>query len=241
MKPQTPEVIYQDEEILIADKPNGLTVIPERFNTTKPCLQSILQEKYGKLWVVHRIDRETTGIVCFARTEEAHKNLSQQFESRQVRKIYKVVVSGSLEGAEGEIDSPIMERPNKLGTMMVHPKGKEALTLFSVEEQFRSCALLNVEIKTGRTHQIRIHFASAGHPLLVDSIYGQHGSFLLSSIKKKYKQSEPEEKPIISRLTLHAYSLELDHPATVERMTFTAPLPHDMEALLKVLRKYDKF
>jgi 23S rRNA pseudouridine955/2504/2580 synthase/23S rRNA pseudouridine1911/1915/1917 synthase len=239
MKQQSPSVIYADDQLLIADKPSGLTVIPERFNTTKPCLQSILQEKYGKLWVVHRIDRETTGLVCFARNEEAHKNLSKQFEAREVRKFYKVIVSGRLEGTEGEIDSPIMERPHKLGTMMVHPKGKEALTLFSLEEQFRSCALLNVEIKTGRTHQIRVHFAAVGHPLLVDSVYGQHSSFLLSSIKKKYKQSDPEEKPIISRLTLHAYELELTHPVTGERMKFTSPLPHDMEALLKVLRKYD--
>ena len=239
MKPTTPSIIFQDDDILIADKPNGLTVIPERFNTEKPCLQSILEEKVGKLWVVHRIDRETTGLVCFAKNEAAHKNLCKQFETREVQKFYKVIVSGRLEGQEGEIDSPIMERPNKLGTMMVHPKGKEALTLFKVEEQFRSCALLTVEIKTGRTHQIRVHMAASGHPLLVDSIYSQHQAFYLSSIKKKYKQSDPEEKPIISRLTLHAFKLELNHPTTGERMTFTSPLPHDMEALLKVLRKYD--
>jgi 23S rRNA pseudouridine1911/1915/1917 synthase len=239
MKQSTPPIIYEDADILIADKPNGLTVIPERFNSEKPCLQSILQEKYGKLWVVHRIDRETTGLVCFARNEEAHKNLSKQFETREVRKFYKVIVSGRMEGKEGEIDSPIMERPNKLGTMMVHPKGKESLTLFSVEEQFRSCALLYVEIKTGRTHQIRVHLTSAGHPLLVDSIYSQHQAFYLSSIKKKYKQSDPEEKPIIARLTLHAYRLDLHHPVTGESMTFISSLPHDMETLLKVLRKYD--
>jgi 23S rRNA pseudouridine955/2504/2580 synthase/23S rRNA pseudouridine1911/1915/1917 synthase len=239
MKPQLPSVIFEDEHILIANKPNGLTVIPERFNTTKPCLQSILEEKHGKLWVVHRIDRETTGLVCFARNEEAHKNLSKQFENREVRKFYKAVVSGRLEGMEGEIDSPIMERPNKLGTMMVHPKGKEALTLFAVEEQFRSSALLNVEIKTGRTHQIRVHFAAVGHPLLVDSIYSKNEAFYLSSVKKKYKQSDPEEKPIIARLTLHAASLEINHPVTSEYMKFTSSLPPDMEALLKVLRKYD--
>lgn len=239
MKPKLPSVVYSDQDLLIADKPSGLTVIPERFNSEKPCLQSILEEKYGKLWVVHRIDRETTGLVCFARNEEAHRNLSKQFEAREVRKYYLAVVSGRLEGSEGEIDSPITEKPNKPGTMMVHAKGKEALTLFQVEEQYRSSALLRVEIKTGRTHQIRVHFASAGHPLLIDSIYGQHEAFYLSSIKKKYKQSDPEEKPIMSRLTLHASELALNHPVTGERMSFTAPLPHDFEALLKVLRKYD--
>jgi 23S rRNA pseudouridine1911/1915/1917 synthase len=239
MKHQVPSVIYIDDDILIADKPSGLTVIPERFNTTKPSLQSILEAKHGKLWVVHRIDRETTGIVCFARNEAAHKDLSKQFEGREVEKIYKVIVSGRMEGTAGEIDSPIMERPNKLGTMMVHPKGKESLTLFEVEEQFRSCALLRVEIKTGRTHQIRIHFASAGHPLLVDSIYSKNESFLLSSIKKKYKQSDEEERPVMSRLTLHAFFLKIIHPSTREQMTFTSPLPHDMDTLLKLLRKYD--
>jgi 23S rRNA pseudouridine955/2504/2580 synthase/23S rRNA pseudouridine1911/1915/1917 synthase len=240
MKPIAPIVIYIDDDILIADKPSGLTVIPERFNTEKPSLQSTLEAKHGKLWVVHRLDRETTGIVCFARNEEAHKSLSKQFEGRDVQKIYKAVVSGRMEGEEGEIDSPIMERPNKLGTMMIHPKGKESLTLFSVEEQFRSCAVLNVEIKTGRTHQIRVHFASAGHPLLVDSIYSPNESFLLSSIKKKYKQSDEEERPVIARLTLHAYSLTLTHPKTGEQMQFTSPLPHDLDTLLKLLRKYDK-
>ena len=240
MKQTPPSVLYLDEQILIVDKPTGITVIPERFNTTKPSVQSILEQKHGKLWVVHRIDRETTGIVCFARNEEAHKNLSAQFETRTVRKLYKVIVAGRLEGQSGEIDSPIMERPNKLGTMMVHPKGKESLTLFEVVEQFRSAALLDVEIKTGRTHQIRVHFASAGHPLLIDSVYGQQADFKLSSVKKKFKQTDEEERPVMARLTLHSYSLELNHPTTGERMTFTAPLPHDLDTVLKLLRKYDK-
>lgn len=240
MKQPAPTVIYIDNDILIADKPSGITVIPERYNTEKPSVQSLLEKDHGKLWVVHRIDRETTGIVAFARNEEAHKNLSRQFENREVHKLYKAIVSGRMEGEAGEIDSPIAEKPNKPGTMMIHPKGKEALTLFDVEEQFRTCALLNVEIKTGRTHQIRVHFASAGHPLLVDSVYGQHDKFLLSSVKRKYKQTDEEERPVISRLTLHASSLTIHHPATGEQMTFTSPLPHDLEALLKLLRKYDK-
>ncbi len=240
MKQPAPSVIYADDQILIADKPSGITVIPERYNTEKPSVQSILEKEYDKLWVVHRIDRETTGIVAFARNEEAHKNLSKQFENREVHKLYKAIVSGRMEGDAGEIDSPIAEKPNKPGTMMIHPKGKEALTLFEVEEQFRTCALLNVEIKTGRTHQVRVHFASAGHPLLVDSVYGQHDKFLLSSVKRKYKQTDEEERPVISRLTLHASSLTITHPVTGERMTFISPLPHDLEALLKLLRKYDK-
>lgn len=239
MKADVSEVIYVDDAILVACKPSYLTVIPERYDSTKPCLQSILEKVFGKLWVIHRIDRETTGLVIFARNAEAHKAVSAQFESREVRKIYQAVVSGRLEGLEGEIDSPIMERPNHPGTMMVNPKGKEALTLFKVEEQFRSCALLQVEIKTGRTHQIRVHFAAVGHPLLVDSIYSSNSAFYLSTIKKKYRQSGEEERPVIARLTLHASKLEVTHPQKKERMTFTAPVPHDFATLFKLLRKYD--
>ena len=239
MKSSQPEIIYIDSDVLIADKPSGITVIPERFNTTKPSLQSMLEVIHGKLWVVHRIDRETTGVVCFARNEQAHKSLSLQFQNREVQKHYQVLVQGRLEGSEGEIDSPIMERPNKLGTMMVHPKGKEALTRFRLLEQFRSCALLDVNILTGRTHQIRVHFASAGHPLVIDSIYGGRESFLLSSIKKKYNQSEEIERPTMTRLSLHAQALMIAHPTSGSKMTFTSPLPHDFETVLKLLRKYD--
>jgi len=199
----------------------------------------MLEVIHGKLWVVHRIDRETTGVVCFARNEQAHKSLSLQFQNREVQKHYQVLVQGRLEGSEGEIDSPIMERPNKLGTMMVHPKGKEALTRFRLLEQFRSCALLDVNILTGRTHQIRVHFASAGHPLVIDSIYGGRESFLLSSIKKKYNQSEEIERPTMTRLSLHAHALMIAHPTSGSKMTFTSPLPHDFETVLKLLRKYD--
>jgi 23S rRNA pseudouridine1911/1915/1917 synthase len=123
--------------------------------------------------------------------------------------------------------------------MMVHPKGKEALTRFRLLEQFRSCALLDVNILTGRTHQIRVHFASAGHPLVIDSIYGGRESFLLSSIKKKYNQSEEIERPTMTRLSLHAHALMIAHPTSGSKMTFTSPLPHDFETVLKLLRKYD--
>lgn len=233
------EILFEDDVILVVNKPAGITVIPERFNTENKSIQAQLETKHGKLFVVHRLDRDTSGVLCFAKNEVAHKNISLQFENRTTQKFYTAFVKGRMEGKAGEIDAPILENPSKLGTMKIHPKGKEALTLFEVQEQFKHVALLWVEIKTGRTHQIRVHFASAEHPLLVDPVYAKKDNFLLSSIKKKYKQTNEEERPIISRLTLHASKLILTHPISNQLMTFEADMPHDLHALLKVLRKYD--
>jgi len=233
------EILFEDDDLLVVNKPAGITVIPERFNTENKSIQAQLETHHGKLFVVHRLDRDTSGVLCFAKNEAAHKNISQQFENRQTQKFYKAFVKGRMEGQFGEIDSPILENPSKLGTMKIHPKGKESLTLFEVEEQFKHAALLLVEIKTGRTHQIRVHFASAEHPLLVDPVYAKTANFLLSAIKKKYKQTDEEERPIISRLTLHACKLVFMHPKTNTQITIEAEMPHDLQALLKVLRKYD--
>jgi 23S rRNA pseudouridine1911/1915/1917 synthase len=124
--------------------------------------------------------------------------------------------------------------------MILHKRGKEALTLYQVKEQFKHAALLEVEIKTGRTHQIRLHMASISHPLLVDSVYGNQSEFLFSSIKRNYKASGELERPTISRLTLHSWRLGLKHPTNGKQMQFECELPKDMQTLLKLLRKYDK-
>ncbi len=233
------DVIFEDDDLLIANKPSGLTVIPDRIHPEKETVQTILEKKFGKLFVVHRIDRGTSGILCFARNAEAHKHLSLQFQNHQVKKFYKAIVTGRLQGKEGIIDTPIAENKVRPGTMLIHVRGKDALTIFMVEEQFKHAALLNVEIKTGRTHQIRVHMASAGHPLLVDEIYGGSPAFYFSSIKRNYKQTEEEERPTIARLTLHASELTLLHPSSEKEISFIAPLPKDLETVLKLLRKYD--
>jgi 23S rRNA pseudouridine955/2504/2580 synthase/23S rRNA pseudouridine1911/1915/1917 synthase len=233
------EVIFEDAGLLVVNKPSGITVIPERIHTERETLQSMLQYQYGKLFVVHRIDRGTSGVLCFARNEEAHRALSLQFQNHEVQKFYTAIVKGRLSNTSGIIDNPLAENSSWPGTMHIHKKGKDALTLYTVQEQFKSAALLQVEIKTGRTHQIRVHLASIGHPLLVDEIYGNAPAFYFSSIKKNYKHGEDDERPTIARLTLHASRVILQHPKTNQPVSFEAPLPKDLETLLKLLRKYD--
>lgn len=233
------EVIYSDDDIVVANKPAGITVIPDRIHTELETVQSILQKQFGKLWVVHRIDRPTSGVICFARNETAHRHLSMQFQNHEVKKIYTAIVRGKMYAKSGLVNEPIAENMARPGSMLIHKRGKDAITLYEVTEEFKHASLVKVEIKTGRTHQIRVHMAHIGNPLLVDELYANTAAFYFSSIKKKYKATGEEERPTIARLTLHAAQVTLLHPSTLKEVMFAAPLPKDMETVLKLLRKYD--
>ena len=235
-----PEILYSDDDMLVANKPAGVTVIPDRIHPEIETLQTILQKQFGRLWVVHRLDRNTSGVICFARNEAAHKNLSLQFQNHEVRKIYTTIVKGRMKEKNRSVDAPIAQNMARPGSMLIHKRGKEALTLYELEEEFKHASLLKVEIKTGRTHQIRVHLASLGNPLLVDELYGNSDAFYFSSLKKNYKPTGEEERPTIARLTLHASQITLRHPGSKKKMCFSAPLPKDLETVLKLLRKYDR-
>lgn len=242
MSKQKPVILYQDEHLIVANKPPGLLSIPDRFAPEKPNLLALLTHQYGKVWTVHRIDRETSGLICFARNEEAHRHLSQQFEQRTVEKTYLALLDGTAMAEVGTIDRPITESNKQAGKMMVAKKGKPAVTHYKVAERFRQFTLAEARIETGRTHQIRVHFESIGHPLAVDSLYGRREGFYLSEVKGKsyHLGREEEERPLMSRIPLHAWKLALDHPQTGERLVFEAPLPKDFAAALKQLRKWGK-
>jgi 23S rRNA pseudouridine1911/1915/1917 synthase len=231
--------IVENDELIVLNKPAGLLSIPDREGKDIS-LKKMLQEKYGAIFTVHRLDRGTSGLIVFAKTEAAHKSLSQQFEERETEKIYTGLVLGSPAEKKGTIDAPIAEHPNKKGTMIIHRKGKPSITDFEVLEDFGIFSWMKFRIHTGRTHQIRVHTKHIGHPIACDDVYGDGKPVLLSSIKHRYKIStkEEEEKPLLNRLALHAQSLKFTFDK--EKLEAEAPLPKDLKALLNQLRKWKK-
>lgn len=236
------ELLHADDDVLVVSKPAGLLAIPDRFGN-KDSLVSELQKKYDKVFVVHRLDRETSGIMVFARNEAAHRHLSMQMEHHTADKFYLALVDGIMHHDEGEIDKPIGEHPGVPGKMMVTTSGKPSLTFYRVLERFQHFSLMECQIKTGRTHQIRVHFQSIGYPLAVDALYGRRSQFFLSEIKgKKYKSGKftEDERPLMDRTSLHAFRLRFQHPTSGEVLEFRSELPKDFAAVLNQLRKWTK-
>lgn len=220
------------------DKPAGLLTIPDREQSHRS-LKELLQEKYGTILTVHRLDRDTSGIVVFARNEEWHKYLCKMFEDRTVQKTYLGVVIGEPAQDRGEIEAPIMEDPAHKGRMIVHRKGKPSHTGYLVLEAHKPYSLLRFELHTGRTHQIRVHAREIGHPLACDPLYGDGKPVYISSFKKKFKLSkdEEQERPILNRLALHAWELTLPLPDG-ESITLQSPMPKEFKALMQQLGKH---
>ena len=233
-----PEILFENEAFIAINKPAGLLSVPDRTQSA-PSLKDLLIARYGQIFTVHRLDRETSGVIIFAKTAEAHRFLSGIFERREVNKIYTGLVTGTLINASGLTEEPIAEHPAKNGTMIVHRKGKPAVTGYEVLQDFGRYSLVKFDLFTGRTHQIRVHMKNMGHPIVCDDLYGDGKPVLVSSLKRKYKlsKSEEEEKPIRGRLGLHATKLSFtDENGTA--FSFEAPLPKDMRALLNQLGKF---
>ncbi|MFN0014523.1 MAG: RluA family pseudouridine synthase, partial [Saprospiraceae bacterium] len=205
-------------------------------------LQNALERVFGKVFVVHRLDRETSGVLCFGRTEAAHRHLCLQFEHHTADKYYLVLVDGAVHQDEGEINKPIGPHPTIPNKMTITGRGKPSLTFYRVLERFRHFTLVEALLKTGRTHQVRVHFQSIGYTLAVDALYGRRPAFFLSEVKgKSYRSGKfsGEERPLMERTSLHAFRLRLDHPGTGERLEFKAELPKDFQAVLQQLRKVE--
>jgi 23S rRNA pseudouridine1911/1915/1917 synthase len=185
--------------------------------------------------IVHRLDRNTTGILVVAKNDTAHWRLAGQFERRLTKKYYLAIVHGTPELTSDRINQPLGVHPTARVKYAVRPDtGKEAITFYEVLEKFRGYSLLKVNIKTGRTHQIRVHLAYIHHPIVGDDMYGGK---IVYQWQLENKEPIPQE-PVMARPALHSWRLEIAHPTTNENMVFEAPLPADMQKMLDELRKY---
>jgi len=247
-------ILYEDDELLAIDKPAGLLVIPDRWDPSKPTVVKLARDylqaravasgevlrEAPRLWVVHRLDRDTSGVLVLAKSDRAHAALSRQFERTQVQKTYLALVNGQGIRAEGVIRLPIGAHPHRPGMMAIRRRqGKSAITRYAVLERFRGYTLLAVQPQTGRSHQIRVHVQAIGYPLAIDPLYGSGEPLLLSALKPSYRPKiGADERPLMARLTLHAQALELIHPVHGGTFKWVAPLPKDFAAVLRNLRRY---
>lgn len=233
------DIIFENDEFIAVNKPAGMLTIPDRHDETLTSLDKLLEKQYQKIYVVHRLDRETSGILLFAKNEPAHKYFSQLFEHRGIQKFYLGIVTGSLQNKKGIIDEPIAEHPINKGMMIVNKKGKPSVTEYEVLEDYGLYSLIKFQIHTGRTHQIRVHTKHLGHPIVCDEIYGNGQPILLSSFKRKYKLSQHDEteKPLLGRLALHSYQLKFTD-AEGTHHDLKAEMPKDLKALQHQLKKH---
>ncbi len=235
------QIVFEDEYLVIVNKGSGLLTIPDRYRPDLPSLYKHLQTQFGEIYTVHRLDKGTSGLLCFAKDRATHKALSQQFEAREPIKRYYALVKGVPFHEDGTIDAGLAS--NSSGSIRVDVKrGKPSITNYEIAEKFANFSLLDVQILTGRTHQIRVHLQYIGHPLAVDILYTKKGELYLSEIKRKKfnLKKDAEERPLLNRVPLHAYSLSFKHPITKEEISAKADYPKDMRAVLNQLRKWNK-
>ncbi|MBF0100685.1 MAG: RluA family pseudouridine synthase [Desulfobacterales bacterium] len=240
MKLPTIPILWSDEHLIVVNKPSGIPVLPDRYDPTIPCLWHQLKETYQYIWVVHRLDKETSGILIFARTKESHQLLNIQFQNRETLKTYHVLSVSVPNWKTKTVTLPL--RPNgdrRHRTVVDTNHGKSAVTHFNLLQTWKKgYALLEAVPETGRTHQIRIHLASQGISIIGDILYGNGQFIYLSSLKPNYTVTHTQEKPLISRLGLHAFRLIFRHPNTGAMMTCEAPYPKDFSRVMYQLNKH---
>jgi RluA family pseudouridine synthase len=228
-------VLHIDEALLVVNKPAGLPTLPDGYSADAPYLVGMLQEAFGRLWVVHRLDRETSGVLALARMAEAHRDLNRQFQEREIGKIYHALVVGKPAWDERTVNLPLRaDGDRRHRTVIDRARGKPSTTGFRVLMRLGDYALVEARPKTGRPHQIRAHLAGERLPLVGDLLYASQGGGLLGDAGAELRRLLGDDAPL-ARLGLHALALTLEHPVSGAAVTFEAPYPSDFaEALARL-------
>jgi RluA family pseudouridine synthase len=216
----TPEtaVLFEDKNILVIDKPAGLPVLPDGWEKDAPYLVKMLEENFGKVWIVHRLDKVTSGVMVFARDAESHRALNIQFEKHEVEKVYHAILEGKPKWDEKTARHPLrINVGHKHRTAVDDRHGKPSETRFRILRRYQTSTLVEAIPMTGRTHQVRVHAYALGHPLVGDMLYGA------------------SESTMLARPALHALSLTFSHPITHDRLSFKVEYPQDFATALKLL------
>ena len=232
-------VIFSDDDIVVLNKRSGLLIAADRYDADVPRLDLLAEAEFGKLFAVHRIDKDTSGIVVYARNEEAHKNISLQFEKRLVKKVYHCLVYGKPSWQTLSVDLPLLPDGDVRHRTVVNRRlGKKSVTDFKVLGTCGPYSWIEARPLTGRTHQIRVHLAENKCSIVCDSLYsGNQKPVRLSEIKKRYNGDVYEEKPLLNRLALHEYKITFAHPSTNEEVSFIAPYSRDLNSTRNQLAK----
>ena len=234
------EILFENGSIVAVNKPSGILSVPDRYNPDRFSIANWILSSYPLARPLHRIDYETSGVLLFCILPEAFGWYSDQFENRQVSKTYHAIVEGRIMEKEGLIDQPLYTQST--GKVIISKRGKDSQTKWKLIEQFLHHSFIEANPLTGRTHQIRVHFSSIGHPLVGDTTYGSTGPIFLSSLKGKHRyhlsKNEETERPLLARTALHAAKIEISDFHTQAPILIECPLPKDMNVVLQKLRQY---